>query len=190
MNQLTQAPHRRNLRAFIAALITYVMLVGQMAPLALAASPARAVLPSESALPTSVSFSQRPVPAPLPPGGGVPLVVPTPIIAATKTDSFPDLNADGKADPGETITYTVTISNTGTADATGVQFSDSVDPNTSLVGGSVNTQPIASDDTYTAVGNVRIQPNAAQGLLANDRDPDTGNNTGLTASGPTTSTQN
>jgi len=33
---------------------------------------------------------------------------------------------------------------------------------------------------------VRIQPNAAQGLLANDNNPETGNNTGLTASGPTT----
>src|SRR2546423_6298599 len=191
MNPLPRFPRRSNLRAFVAALITYVMLAGQVAPLALAASPSRAVPLPESAPPTSVSFSQRAVPAPLPPGGGGTQVVGTPTITATKTDAWDDTaTPDGKAEPGQTITYTVTISNTGTADATGVQFNDSVDPNTSLVGGSVNTQPIASDDTYTAVGNVRIQPNAAQGLLANDRDPDTGNNTGLTASGPTTSTQN
>src|SRR5205085_11981285 len=130
MNHLTQVPRRSNLRAFVAALITYVMLAGQMAPLALAASPSRAVPSSESAPPTSVSFSQRPAPSALPPGGGVPNVGPVPVITATKTDSYPDPNADGKADPGETITYTVTISNTGTADATGVQFSDSVDHNT------------------------------------------------------------
>src|SRR5205085_3760785 len=190
MNHLTQVPRRRNLRAFVAALITYVMLAGQMAPLALAASPARvAPPPSESAPPTSVSITQRPVPAPLPPGGGG-TQAGSPTITATKVDAWDDTaTPDGKAEPGQTITYTVTISNTGTADATGVQFNDSVDTNTSLVPGSVNTQPIALDDTYTAVGNVRIQPNAAQGLLANDRDPDTGNNSGLTASGPSTSTQ-
>jgi hypothetical protein len=84
----------------------------------------------------------------------------------------------------------VTISNGGSTDATGVTFTDSVDTNTTLVPGSVNTQPIAIADSFNVIGNVRIQPNAAQGLLANDRDPDTGNNTGLTASGPTTTTQN
>src|SRR2546421_3768176 len=137
MNHLTQVPRRSNLRAFVAALITYVSLGGQMAPLAWAASPsraARAVPQSESAPPTSVSFSQRAVPAPLPPGGGGTQVVGTPTITATKTDAWDDTaTPDGKAEPGQTITYTVTISNTGTADATGVQFNDSVDPNTSLV---------------------------------------------------------
>ena len=58
-----------------------------------------------------------------------------------------------------------------------------------FVPGSIITQPIAVADSYNVIGNVRIQPNAAQGLLANDRDPDTGNNTGLTASGPSTTTQ-
>lgn len=103
-----------------------------------------------------------------------------PAITATKTDSFPDPDNDGKAVPGDTITYTVTVTNTGTADATNVVFNDTIDPNTTLVPGSVNTQPIALDDTFTAVGNVDIHPNAAQGLLANDRDPDSGTNTGLT----------
>src|SRR2546423_3424293 len=179
MNHLTQIPRRRNLRAFVAALITYIMLAGQMAPLALAASPSRA-------LPSSDGFAQRrSVPAPLPPGSGVPLVGPTPIITATKTDSFPDPNADGKADPGETITYTVTIANTGTADATGVQFSDSVDNNTTLVPSS---GVLAADDDYNTIGNVQISV-STPGLLANDLDVDAANNTGMTASGGSTSTQ-
>jgi uncharacterized repeat protein (TIGR01451 family) len=62
--------------------------------------------------------------------------VPAPNITASKVDAWDDTaTPDGKADPGQTITYTVTISNTGTAAATGVTFTDSVDPNTTLVGG-------------------------------------------------------
>ena len=84
----------------------------------------------------------------------------------------------------------MTVTNNGTSDATGVIFTDSVDTNTSLVAGSVSSQPIALADSYNVIGNVRIQiPDGANDLLANDRDPDTGNNTGLTASGPTTTTQ-
>ena len=184
MNHLTPVLRRRNLRVFISAFITYIMLAGQVAPLALAASApnarrAQASGEAAPAPPTIVSYA--PIPQPL---------VAAPNITATKADSFPDPNANGKAEPGDTITYTVTISNAGSSDATGVTFNDSVDTNTTLVPGSVNTQPIALDDSYNVIGNVRIQPNAAQGLLANDRDPDTGNNTGLTASGPTTTTQN
>jgi uncharacterized repeat protein (TIGR01451 family) len=115
-----------------------------------------------------------------------------PSLTVTKTDSFSDSDGDGKAEPGDTITYTVTISNNGTSDATNVTLSDTVDPNTTLVPGSVRTQPLAANDSYSVLGNVRIQPAAAQGLLANDCDPDNGgscNNAGLSATGPTLSAQ-
>ncbi|HEX6185294.1 MAG TPA: PxKF domain-containing protein, partial [Pyrinomonadaceae bacterium] len=65
--------------------------------------------------------------------------------------------------------------------------------NTTLVPGSITATPIAIDDSYNVIGNVRIQPNAAQGLLANDCDPNpTGpcTSAGLTASGPTTGPSN
>jgi uncharacterized repeat protein (TIGR01451 family) len=76
--------------------------------------------------------------------------------------------------------YTVTVSNTGTTDATNVVYNDTIDAHTTLVPGSITTQPIAVNDTFTAIGNVRIQvPNdaAASGgnsgdLLNNDCDPD------------------
>jgi uncharacterized repeat protein (TIGR01451 family) len=116
-----------------------------------------------------------PVPAPLP----GPVVVPT--ITATKTDALAvDVNADTNVDPGDTIEYTITINNSGT-DATNVAFSDTIDAHTTLVGGSVNTQPIADPDTYSASGNIQISL-VAPGVLTNDRDPDTGNNSGLTVS--------
>ncbi|HEX8282295.1 MAG TPA: PxKF domain-containing protein [Pyrinomonadaceae bacterium] len=107
-----------------------------------------------------------------------------PIISATKTDAFPDPDNDGKAVPGDTITYTVQITNSG-SDATGVNFSDTVDANTTFVPGSVTTTPVAAGDAYTAIGNVQINVPAGSGLTANDSDPDGDT---LTASGPATST--
>jgi hypothetical protein len=111
-------------------------------------------------------------------------------ITATKTDSWDDtVIPNGKAEPGQVVTYTVTINNGPAEAATGVTFNDQIDPNTTLVAGSVQTQPVAQADAYPVLGNVRIQvTDPAQGLLANDIDPDTGNNTVLTATGPATTT--
>jgi len=96
-------------------------------------------------------------------------------------DGYP-VHPSGKANPGDTINYTVTITNTGDAAATGVTFTDNVDTNTSLVNGSVSTQPLAFNDNFSALGNVQIDVPVASGLIVNDRDPDVGNGTssGLT----------
>src|SRR2546423_13157872 len=66
-----------------------------------------------------------------------------PTITATKSHM-----PAGNANPGDTLTYTVVITNSGTSDATGVNFSDTIDPNTTLVAGSVIASPIANDDSY------------------------------------------
>lgn len=95
-----------------------------------------------------------------------------PLITATKSDAFPDPDNDGRAVPGDTITYTVQITNNGT-DATGVVFSDTVDANTTS-NGTFTTTPVAIDDTYSAIGNVNINVPAANGLTVNDSDPDGG----------------
>ncbi|MGC1378890.1 MAG: cadherin-like domain-containing protein [Anaerolineales bacterium] len=95
-----------------------------------------------------------------------------PVISATKTDAFVTGDGDGKADPGETIRYTTTITNNAAPgpgnDATGVTLNDIIDIHTSLVGGSIKVSPFAVNDTYTAIGNVSISPSAGSGLLAND----------------------
>jgi hypothetical protein len=103
-----------------------------------------------------------------------------PSITATKVDTLISDDGDGKADPGgtEKIEYNVTITNNGT-DAAEVVFDDTIDAHTTLVPGSINTQPIADPDSYSASGNIAISK-AAPGVLSNDRDPDTGNNSGLT----------
>ncbi|MEW6127682.1 MAG: Ig-like domain-containing protein, partial [Acidobacteriota bacterium] len=84
-----------------------------------------------------------------------------PTVTATKTAS------PASVSPGGTITYTVTISNSG-MDATNVSFNDTIDANTTLVAGSVRATPVAVNDSYSATGNILIQVPAANGVLAND----------------------
>jgi hypothetical protein len=109
-------------------------------------------------------------------------------VTATKTDSLVgDVNGNNVANPGDTLKYTVTITNPGGTDATGVAFNDTPDPNTALVPGSVMTTPLALSDSYQAIGNVQITI-PAPGVLANDADPD-GVGPALTASAGSTSTQ-
>ena len=94
-------------------------------------SPSLAALPSanESASVPTKNAAPDTVPAAL--SSAAPNAV---AITAGKIDGIAvDNDLDGRVDPGDTISYTVTITNTGTTDATGVNFSDTLDPNTTLV---------------------------------------------------------
>src|SRR5215207_8224395 len=165
MTKTTFADHHSWTRTFVACLITSLMVLSPLAPFAAAAPKASrpvANLPSVNPDPAS------------------PLV---PDISATKTDSFPDPDMDGKAAPGETITYDVNITNNGT-DATGVNFTDTIDSNTTLVGGPLKVSPLAYADAYFAAQNTPLSV-GAPGVLTND----TGIPTppaGAIAGGPTT----
>ena len=99
-----------------------------------------------------------------------------PSITATLSDALQtDNNNSGKADPGDTLMYTVTITNSGT-DATGVTYTQDLSQNggnLTLVAGSVNSSPIAVNDAYpNGIGNTRMTVSAANGVLVNDFDPD------------------
>jgi uncharacterized repeat protein (TIGR01451 family) len=103
-----------------------------------------------------------------------------PGIGATKVDALVvDSDLDSEADPGETLEYTITIRNTGDG-ATDVEFTDPLDANPDLifVAGSLDTTPLALNDSYDCLGNVGIDVPGGSGVLANDRDPD---ETGLAA---------
>ena len=104
-------------------------------------------------------------------GGLAPLV---PSITATLADSFTDGDGDGKAEPGQTVTYTVNITpSADPAGATGVAYNHSVDTHTTLLPATIRTTPVARPDTYNAIGNVRIDVNTAvTGVLTNDSDAD------------------
>src|SRR5438309_5836230 len=62
-------------------------------------------------------------------------------------------DGDSKIDPNpgstERIDYTVTLGNTTGSDATNLSFSDTLDPHTALVAGSVNGTPVAFDQSVT-----------------------------------------
>ena len=58
--------------------------------------------------------------------------------------------------PGNTLSYTTTIQNTGSTDALNAQFQDILDSNTTLVPGSVHASPLAFNDSYTDVGNTQL----------------------------------
>jgi methionine-rich copper-binding protein CopC len=73
---------------------------------------------------------------------------------------------DGKAAPGETITYDVNVTNNGT-DANGVNFVDTIDSNTTLVPGSLKVSPLAYADTFSAAQNTPLSV-GAPGVLTND----------------------
>lgn len=63
-----------------------------------------------------------------------------PNIVDPKVDSLViDADGNGTASAGDTLEYVMTLSNTGGIDALDVSFTDSPDPNTSLVVGSVTT---------------------------------------------------
>ncbi|MGZ5446144.1 MAG: hypothetical protein ACXW5J_31620, partial [Thermoanaerobaculia bacterium] len=63
----------------------------------------------------------------------------TPDVTATKDDALlVDADSDGLADPGDTLRYTIILTNNGTGDATSVVFNDTPDPNTTVVAGSAN----------------------------------------------------
>src|SRR5215213_2305277 len=128
MNQSFADPHRIS-KTFLACLIISLMILSPLAPLASGAPRFAKRVKAESPMDPAAPF--------------------VPAITATKTDSFPDPDGDGKAAPGETITYDVNITNNGT-DATGVNFTDTIDPNTTLVGGSLKVSPLAFPDTFVA----------------------------------------
>ena len=144
-------------KTFMACLIITLMMLGPLAPLsqASASSSSRARTASTNAAPAPVPAAPAPVAAPL-----------VPNISATKVDSFPDPNNDGKAAPGETITYDVNVSNNGT-DANNVNFTDTIDSNTTLVPGSLKVSPLAYADTFSAAQNTALSV-GAPGVLTND----------------------
>ncbi len=176
-----------NLRVFVACLLAFSILItpiaAMAAPRVLAAPKTRreakklgSVSGTATKAATGNEFANGPVPepAPAPPFAAV--------ITASMTDNRPATDP-ASAKPGDTINYTATITNTGNADATSVQFNDDLDLHTAYVNGS---GILAMSDSYSTIGNTNISV-AAPGLLTNDLDLSAGNNTGMTTTAQTVS---
>jgi len=123
-------------------------------------------------------------------GGGITAAIdgfataPPELLAAnvTQADALLDMDADTFGDPGERIRYTVTVENTG-ALADDLSLEGLLDDaNASAVAGSLTTTPLAFRDSYEACGNfsLSVDGSTRPGVLANDLDPENGDNTGLT----------
>src|SRR5262249_48049255 len=89
-----------------------------------------------------------------------------PVVTATKA-----VDVHTHAHLGDTLTYTVVITNNGPGAANSVNFLDTIDANTTLVPNSLKISPIAIDDTYNTIGNVNISVPAGSGVVANDLNP-------------------
>ncbi|MAE66546.1 MAG: hypothetical protein CMJ18_19935, partial [Phycisphaeraceae bacterium] len=90
-------------------------------------------------------------------------------LAATKIGALADdVDGDGRADPGDTIRYEISIANDGAAEALAVRVTDTVDVNTTL--GHVG--PAALPDMFTAVAGKTLTVPTAAGVRANDFDLD------------------
>ena len=92
------------------------------------------------------------------------VITPVPSIAATKNDVLQvDVDSDTFAEPGDTLRYTIVVTNSGTGDATSVAFADTPDANTSLVAGSVTT---SSGSVITGNGGGDTSVSVAIGTIA------------------------
>ncbi len=78
-----------------------------------------------------------------------------------------DVNGNGFVNPGDKLTYTVVVNNTGT-DASNVVITDILNGNLTLEPGSVTVSPLAFNDSYASLGNVGINVPVGSGLLVND----------------------
>ncbi|HMH42777.1 MAG TPA: Ig-like domain-containing protein, partial [Pyrinomonadaceae bacterium] len=160
MKQLSPRYTSGNLRVFFACLLSFNIFLAPIG--AIAATYKRPVADHKSetkakataaddvfAKPLEAAGSSlpgpkaAPAPQPLTPAFGT--------LAVTMDASPPvlpaagDTDGDHKADPGETIKYTVKLDNmTGGVDALGVTFTDTIDSHT-VLNGTVNSTPVAFD---------------------------------------------
>ncbi|MDQ6473081.1 gliding motility-associated C-terminal domain-containing protein, partial [Flavobacterium sp. LHD-80] len=97
----------------------------------------------------------------------VTLLQPSGAISLTKKGQFNDLNNNGRAETGETITYTFEISNIGTVDLFNVVLDDQLE-GVIITGESIPTLPVGETDSTTFKGTyVLTQEDITRGHILN-----------------------
>jgi uncharacterized repeat protein (TIGR01451 family) len=109
-------------------------------------------------------------------------VQPSATVTATK-EAATAAGPNGSTQPGGTIDYKITITNTGGTTATSVSVTDAAPAHTSDVG-SYKVSPLAFPDAYNAIKNTLLHVNAP-GVLTNDKGVPTPSAVPI-ANGPTT----
>jgi len=82
------------------------------------------------------------------------VTVENPVLASIKTSEFTDANGDGLLNPGEIITYSIVVTNYGTADALNVIFNDAIPAGTTLLGNESTTAGTISSGTDPVTANL------------------------------------
>jgi CSLREA domain-containing protein len=185
VKQLSPDPTPLKLQVFLACLLAFAILITPISAIA-APSIARATVATANKTKTNKSKSAaeelfvnpslapateaaaalpgpKPEPAPepfAPPVVGAVTATMTAALTATAN------NVDGKADPGDTINYTVQLGNTTAADATGLSFNPALDSHTTFVPGSIKSTPICFDQS------VSTNEDIAKGITLTGQDPD------------------
>jgi uncharacterized repeat protein (TIGR01451 family) len=95
---------------------------------------------------------------------------PSVVLQVSKQDSLLDEAEDGEANPGDRIRYRIVIRNLGSETLDSLVYQDVLDSFSVLVPGSINSTPIARDDSRIAPWD--YPNNVYFGLLDNDSDPD------------------
>ncbi|HTG82900.1 MAG TPA: SdrD B-like domain-containing protein, partial [Geobacteraceae bacterium] len=90
-----------------------------------------------------------------------------PLVYALKTVQLVgDVNGNGLVDPGDTLQYTITVTNSGATPATGVVLSDAVPANTTYVANSVQMNGTAVTDPASGVSPLTNGMSVSGGTLA------------------------
>ncbi|MFW0718228.1 DUF7507 domain-containing protein [Pedobacter sp. N23S346] len=88
----------------------------------------------------------------------------SPAIRLTKTGTFADANANGKAEVGETINYTFKVENTGNVTVSDIKITD---PKVTIVGGPITLAPGATDNTTFTAAYTITQADVDAGRVDN-----------------------
>jgi uncharacterized repeat protein (TIGR01451 family) len=100
-------------------------------------------------------------------------IAPAPVLQQVKSSQIDDLNGNGLADPGEVITYTITVRNNGSVPSTGSSLTDNIPANTTYVSNSTKLNGIAIPDEAgtTALANGELINSPSQPITRGNVKP-------------------
>ncbi len=87
----------------------------------------------------------------------------TPTVTATKS-----ADTSARKNQGDSIVYTITVANSGTADALGVTLTDAAPANTADVANTLDVTPLARDDVYGQTVLANMSVTSSTSVVTND----------------------
>ena len=100
-------------------------------------------------------------------------IAPAPLLSAVKASQLNDLNGNDLADPGEVITYTITVKNDGNVQTTNTAITDTVPANTTYVPNStlLNGTALPDESATTTLANGELINSPSQPIVRGNVKP-------------------